>query len=136
MITDLNDRLQTKTPSETRTIEEIAQQSKDQPAKTKDHVGRIQGVLDSLALRLCDDAKFATRVQDAMHDKTHSHTTSIKESLESKLRDQDDQTISQSDAVLRRMHRLSLLGQTETKLDSVLDELQQRSQSDACRPES
>ena len=120
MITDLINRLQTKTPSETRTIEEIAQPSKDQDAKTKDHVGRIQAVFDSLAVRLCDDAKFATKVQDARHDQTHSHTTAIKESLDPKLRDQDDQTISQSDAVLRRMHRLSLLGQTERKLGYVL----------------
>ena len=86
--------------------------------KTNDHVGRIQCVLDTLAVRLRDDAVSATKVQDAKHDETHSYTTTITESLDSKLR--DDQMFSQGDAVLRRMHRLGLLGQTETKLDHVL----------------
>ena len=75
--------------------------------------------------------------QDPRYSETHSLTIAIKESLDSKLRDRDVQTISRSDAVLRRMHRLNLLGQTETMLDDVLlDALQQRLQSDACRPES
>ena len=91
---------------------------KDQEVKTNDHVGRIQCVLDTLAVRLCDDAVFATKVQDAKHDETHSHTTTITESLDSKLG--DDQMFSEGDAVLRRMHRLGLMGQTETKLDHVL----------------
>ena len=47
--------------------------------------------------------------------------TPVTESLDTKLRDQDDQTISLSDAVLRHnMHRLVLLGQTDTKFDYVL----------------
>ena len=61
-----------------------------------------------------------TKAQDPRYSQTHSQTTAIKESLHSKLRDRGDQTVSQSDAVLRRMHRLNLLGQTETKLDYVL----------------
>ena len=124
-ITDLINRLQTKysvrTQSHREVVQEITQPSKDQDVKTKDDVGRIHGVLDSLALRLCDDAEFTTKVLDARHNQTHSHMTTITESLDSKLRDdRDDQMISQGDAPLRRMHRLSLLGQTKIKLDYVL----------------
>ena len=61
-----------------------------------------------------------TAAQDTRHSPTRSHTTAMKESLDPKLRDRDDQTISRSDAVLRRMHRLNFLGQTETQLDYVL----------------
>ena len=49
------------------------------------------------------------------HDNNHG-----KSRFEDVRRDQDDQMISQGDAVLRRMHRLDLLGQTETKIDYVL----------------
>ena len=86
---DLINRLQPKAASETRAIEEIVQLSRDQDVKIKDCVGIIQRVLYS------------------QNSQTHSHTTAIKESLDSKLRDRDDQTISQSDAVLRRMHWLN-----------------------------
>ena len=124
LITDLINRLQTKTPSEAKAIERLWQVwqelNKDQDVKTNDHVSRIQGVLHSLAVKLRDDDEFVTEAQDPRYSQTHSHTTSMKERLDSKLRDRDDQTISRSDAVLRRMHRLNLLGQTETKLDYVL----------------
>ena len=45
-------------------------------------------MLDSLAVRLCEDAEFATKVQDAKQNQTHSHVTTITEGLESKLRDE------------------------------------------------
>ena len=125
--------LQTKTPSEHRTIEETAQLSKDQDAKTKDHVGRIQSKMDSLAVRLCDDTEFATKAQSdsQSHDNDHG-----KSRFEVARRDQDDQMISQSDAALRRMHRLSLLGQTETKLDCMLGTHHSKDHRDACRPKA
>ena len=103
---------------------------KGQEVKTKDHVGRIRCVLDSLAVRLRDDAEHVTKAQDPRHNQIHSPFTTVTESLDTKLRDQDDQTISQSDAALRRMHRLILLGQTETKSDCVMG----RTAADACRP--
>ena len=129
LTTNLINRLQRVTPSENRTIEEIAQLSKDQDAKTKDHVGRIQSMLDSLAVRLCDETEFATKAQSdsQSHDNDHG-----KSRFGVARRDQDDQMISQSDAVLRRRHRLSLLGQTENKLDYVLGTHHSKDHRDAC----
>ena len=98
LITDLINRLRTKTPPEARAIErllqEIAKLNRDQDMKSNDHVGRVQCVLDSFAVRLRDDAEFATKVQDARHDQTRSHTTTITESLGSKLRDEIKTTSS------------------------------------------
>ena len=108
-------------------MQEIAQLSSGQDAKTNDHVGRIQGVVRSLAVKFRDDAELVTKAQDPRYSQTHSHMTTIKESLDSKLRDRDDQMISRSDAVLRRMHQLKLLGQTETKFDYVLGRIAESS---------
>ena len=76
--------------------------SSGQDAKTNDHVGSIQGVVHSLAVKLRDDAKFVTQAQDPRHNQIHSHVTTVTESLDSKLRD-EIKMISQGDAVLRRM---------------------------------
>ena len=66
-------------------MQEIAQLSKDQDVKTKDHVGHIQGVLDSLAVR----------VRRPRHDQTHPHDNGHgKSRFEAARRDQDDQRIS------------------------------------------
>ena len=46
-----------------------------QDVKTKDHVLRMRGVLHSLAVRLRDDAEFATNVHDARHSQTHSRAS-------------------------------------------------------------
>ena len=78
--TDLINRLQTRAPSETRALEEIAQPSRDQDVKIKACVGRIQRVLD--------DAVFATKARIATHSQTRSHTTTITESLDLKLPDE------------------------------------------------
>ena len=82
MTTDLINRLQAETPSENRTIEEIAELSEDQDAKTKDHVGRVQSVLD-IGCEIVMTSSSRPR-----HSQTHSHTTTITESLVSKLRDE------------------------------------------------
>ena len=100
-------------------MKEILQLNKDQDVKTNDHVGRIQGVVHNVAVKLRDDAEFVTQAQDPRHNQVHSHVTTVTESLDSKLRD-EIKMISHGDAVLRRMHRLFLLGQTETKLDDIL----------------
>ena len=92
LITDLINRLHVKTPSEDRAIEkvwqDITQLSRDQDVRSEDYVGRFHIVLDSLAVRLCEDAEFATKVQDAKHNQAPSHMTTITEGLESKLRDE------------------------------------------------
>ena len=92
LITDLINRLHTTAPSAARVIERlwqgIAQFSRDQDVRIKDYVGRVQSVLDSLAVRLRDDAVFATKARIARHSQTRSHTTTIAESLDSKLRDE------------------------------------------------
>ena len=62
--------------------------SSGQDAKTNDHVGRIQGVVHSLAVKLRDDAEFVTQAQDPRHNQIHSHVTTVTESLDSKLRDE------------------------------------------------
>ena len=78
LTTNLINRLQRVTPSENRTIEEIAQLSKDQDAKTKDHVGRIQSMLDSLAVRLCDETQFATKAVRLTVPRQRSRKVSIR----------------------------------------------------------
>ena len=65
-------------------MQEIAQLSSGQDAKTNDHVGRIQGVVHSLAVQLRDEAEFVTQAQDTQ---IHSHMTAVTESLGSKPRD-------------------------------------------------
>ena len=86
--TDLINRLQPKAPPETLPIEEIAQLSRDQDVKIKDCVGRIQRVLCSQTVRLRDGAVFATKARTARHSQTRGHTTTITESLDSKLPDE------------------------------------------------
>ena len=87
MTTDLINRSQAETPSENRTIEEIAQLSKDQDAKTKDHVGRVQSVLDNFGCEIVMTPSSRPR-----HSQTHSHAITINESLDSKLRDETKTT--------------------------------------------
>ena len=111
--TDLINRLQPKAPSETRAIEEIAQLSRDQDVKIKDCVGPI---LSRDHSHVCDQGKDCEAQSDTRpHDDSHEESR-----FEAARRGQDHQMISQSGAVLRRMHWLNLLGQTETKLDYVL----------------
>ena len=76
-----------RSQSHREVVQEIAQLSKDQDVKTKDHVGRVQGVLDSLAVRLRDDTEFATKAQSdpQPHDNDHG-----KSRFEVARRDQDD----------------------------------------------
>ena len=121
LTTDLINMLQTEAPSETRAIEKIAQLTRDQDVKIEDIVGRIQSVLGSLAVRLRDDAVFATkariaRVRDqgkdceAQSDPQPHDNDRRKSRFETTRRGQDDQMISQGGAVLQRMRRMSLLG--------------------------
>ena len=72
---------------------------------------RTKSVSDSQTLMSCDDAEFKTKGKIARHNQTHSHTTTITESLDSK-RDE----ISQSGAVLQCMRPLSLLGRRKQSL--------------------
>ena len=91
LITDLINKLQTTAHSAARVTErlwqEIAQLNRDQGVRIKDYVGRTQVVC---TVWLCDCvslAEFATKAQDPRYSQTRSHTTTITESLDSKLRD-------------------------------------------------
>lgn len=126
-VADLHERHQASinraVDGEQKLWQEIAQLSRDQDAKTKEHVGRIQGALDSLAVKLRDDAEFAAKAQDARHNQTHSHLTTITESLDSKLRDEILRVSKEhEDELLRGLQRQqSLLEHTDAKLHQDLD---------------
>ena len=79
--------------------------------KIEDYVGRSQSVSDSQTVMSRDDAEFKIKGKIVRHSQTRSHTTTITESLHSKLDE-----ISQSGAVLQRMRWLSLLGRRKPSL--------------------
>ena len=103
-------------------MQEIAQLSSGQDAKTNDHVGR-NPVYQTVWLRdLSDDAEFVTQAQDPRpqsdpqpHDNGHGKSRFFAARL-----DQVSLKISQGGAALRRMHRSILLGQTETKFENAM----------------
>ena len=113
-------------------VQEITQLNKDQDVKTNDHVSRIQGVLHSLAVRVRDDAGFVTEARSDPQPRDSDHG---KSRFEAARRDQDDQKISRSGAVLQRMCQWSLSGRRKPSSIACWDTLQQRSSNDACRPE-